>query len=142
MIHVFYFLSVTLSGSTVFPFQTCHHHVRVPPCPPPPARVNIYFAPLQLAALLCFTGRRRGGRTATRQTGVVHILGLLGVVHTFINGKTTLRNLCLPNILCLNISQSDSNSLKIIIRLHCLRLYIQYLVQWKHIVTSSVDSIF
>ena len=113
-----------------------------PPCPPPPARVNIYFAPLQLAALLCFTGRRGGGRAATRQPGVVHILRLLGVVHTFINGKTTLRNLCLPNILCLNTSQSDSNSLKIIIWLHCLRLYIQYLVQWKHIVTSSVDSIF
>ena len=92
-----------------------------PPTTHPPPRVFIYFTRLQLTALLCYTGSWGGG--------VVHILGLLGVVHTFINRKTTLQNLCLHNILCLNTSQSDSNSLKIIIRLHCLRLYIQYLVQ-------------
>ena len=134
MVHVFYFYFLHYLAVPLFHFKLATTMCGSTPPPPPPARVNIYFAPLQLAALLCFTGRRGGGGP--------HILGLLGVIHTFINGKTTLRNLCFPSILCLNISQSDSNSLKIIIRLHCLRLYIQYLVQWKHIVTSSVDSIF
>ena len=127
-----------------FSLQTCHHHVRVPPTTHPPPRVNIYSTQLQLSALLCYTGSwgGGGGRGPTRRPGVAHILGQQGVVHTSINGKTTLRNLCLRNILFVNTSQSVSNSLNIIIRLHSLRLYIQYLVQWRHIVTSSVDSLF
>ena len=124
-----------------FPLQICHHRVRVPPHLPPQPRVNIYSKQLQLPALLRYTGSwGRGGRG--RLPGVVHILGLLGVVHTSITGKTILQNLCLRNILFVNTSQSVSNSLNIIIRLHSLRLYIQYLVQWRHIVTSSVDSLF
>ena len=125
-----------------FPLQTCHHHVRVPPTTLPQPRVNIYSNQLQLSALLRYTGSWRGGGGKGRLPGVVHILGLLGVVHTSITGKTILRNLCLRNILFVNTSQSVSNSLNIIIRLHSLRLYIQYLVQWRHIVTNSVDSLF
>ena len=75
--------------------------------PPPPPRVNIYFTQLQLSALLRRTGDWGGG--TTRLPGVVHILGLLGVGHTSINGKTSLRNPCFRNILSVNTSQSVPN---------------------------------
>ena len=146
MIIIFYFkypifsLFLIISGNTGFhyKFDTI---VYGSPLPSHPARVNVYSKRLQLPALLRYTGSwGRGGGGCL--PGVVHILGLLGFVHTSITGKTILRNLCLRNILFVNTSQSVSNSLNIIIRLHCLRLYIQYLVQWRHIVTSSVDSLF
>ena len=131
----------TLSGNTGSHSKLATTMCGPPPLTPPSPRVNIYSTRLQFSALLCCTGSVGGGGGA-RRPGAVHILGLLGVVHTFINGRTTLRNLCLRTILFVNASQSDSNSLNIIILLHCLRLYIQYLVQWKHMVTSSVDSLF
>ena len=114
MVHVFYFHFLRYLAVPLFHFKLATTMCGSPPCP------CIYlFRSITVSCSVVFHRQKGGGRAATRQPGVVHILRLLGVVHTFING-----NLCLPNILCLNISQSDSNSLKNIIRLHCLRLYI------------------
>ena len=66
-----------------FSFRTCFHQVRVPPLPPPDPCIYLYCYTTRSGSALSHCELGGGGvkgKGATRQPGVVHILGLLFII--------------------------------------------------------------